>query len=148
MVIVSFILICNLKYTLPLAVRANLYNMKKLFVLCFILAISSGVLSAQDKSPKEIKAAQKEERKIDKEIKAEHRATSQYLENKNKLKKANRELVKDSKRFERQKRKENLSPKDIRGWEADLVNQRRKIEKLEADIEKYHQRYGKNISNR
>jgi len=122
--------------------------MKKIFVLCFFLAISSGVLWAQDRSPKEIKAAQKEEKKIDREIKAEHKATSQYLENKSKLKKANRDLAKDTKKFERQKRRENLSPKDIRGWEADLVNQRRKIEKLEADIEKYHQRYGKNISNK
>ncbi|KEO72173.1 hypothetical protein EL17_19910 [Anditalea andensis] len=110
------------------------------------MTLFSGIIYAQEKSQKEIKAAQKEEKRIDKQIKAEHKATAQYLENKSKLKKANRELVKDTKRFERQKRRENLSPKDIRGWEADLINQRRKIEKLEADIEKYHQRYGKNIS--
>lgn len=120
--------------------------MRKIFILCLFLTFSSGMLWAQDRSPKEIKTAQKEEKKIDKEIKAEHKATSQYLENKSKLKKANRDLVKDTKKFERQKRRENLSPKEIRGWEADLVNQRRKIEKLETDIEKYHQRYGKNIS--
>ncbi|HSJ66626.1 MAG TPA: hypothetical protein VK921_03075 [Anditalea sp.] len=122
--------------------------MRKLFVLCLFLFFSSGVLLAQERISKETKAAQKEEKKIDKEIKAEHRATARYLDNKSKLKKANRELVRDTKRFERQKRRENLSPKDIRGWESDLVNQQRKIEKLEADIEKYHQRYGKNISNR
>jgi len=122
--------------------------MKRLFVLCFFLAISSGLLCAQDRSPKEIKAAQKEERKIDKEIKAEHRATAKYLENKKDLKKANRDLSRDTKKFERQKRREILSPKEIRGWESDLANQRKRIEKLEADIEKYHQRYGKNISNK
>jgi len=122
--------------------------MRKLFVLCLLLTISSTALWAQDRSPKEIKAAQKEERKIDKEIKAEHKATAKYLDNKKELKKANRDLIRDTKKFERQKRRENLSPKDIRGWESDLANQRRKIEKLEADIEKYHQRYGKNMGNR
>jgi len=122
--------------------------MKKLFVVCLFIFFSSGMLWAQDRSPREIKAAQKEEKKIDREIKAEHRATAKYLENKKELKKANRDLVRDTKKFERQKRRENLSPKDIRGWESDLVGQRKRIEKLEADIEKYHQRYGKNISNK
>ena len=130
--------------------------MKKLFVLLLFLAISNGSLMAQ-KAPhkehnartqnaphKEHKAAKKEEKKIDKEIKAEHRATSQYLANKKTLKKAQRDLVRDTRKFERQQRREILSPKEIRGWESDLVNQRRKIEKLEADIEKYHLRYGKN----
>jgi len=122
--------------------------MRKLYVLCLLLTISSTALWAQDRSPKEIKAAQKEERKIDKEIKAEHKATAKYLENKKELKKANRDLIRDTKKFERQKRREILSPKEIRGWESDLANQRRKIEKLEVDIEKYHQRYGKNISKK
>jgi len=122
--------------------------MKKLFILGLFLLLSGGTLLAQDSNKKEIKAAQKEEKKIDREIKAEHRATSKYLENKKDLKKANRDLIRDTKKFERQKRREILSPKDIRGWESDLAHQRKRIEKLEADIEKYHQRYGKNISSK
>lgn len=140
--------------------------MKKLFILSLFLLFTSGTLMAQHKhagnhthadkpahagnhahvAKKESKAAQKEEKKIDKEIKAEHKATSKYLENKKELKKVNRELIRDTKKFERQKRREILSPKEIRGWESDLNNQRRKIEKLEAEIEKYHMKYGKHVS--
>lgn len=122
--------------------------MNKIFILLLFFAFSNSPIFAQEMSQKEIKAAKKEEKKVDKEIKAQHKATSQYLTNKSTLKKANRDLVKDSKKFERQKRREILSPKDIRAWEADLGHQRRRIEKLEADIEKYHLKYGTNISKK
>ncbi|MBT0809673.1 hypothetical protein KIH41_00090 [Litoribacter ruber] len=118
--------------------------MKKLFTIA-LLVFSLGSLPAmaQNVGKKEARAIEKAEKQLDKEIQKEHKATTKYLANKKKLKKYNRDYTKSSRKFERQKRREVLSPRDIRSWEADLDKQAKRIGKLEDEIAAYHRQYGK-----
>ncbi|WP_143962910.1 hypothetical protein [Litoribacter populi] len=121
--------------------------MKNIFTLAMLVFLLGSLPTfAQNVSKKEARAIEKSEKQLDKEIQKEHKATTRYLANKKKFKKYNRELTKSSRKFERQKKREVLSPRDIKSWEADIQKQEKRIQKVEGEIETYHRHYGRNVN--